>query len=79
MTDLNPRPADYKSAALPTELKQRIIRFERLNNIPQRRCNVNNYFQKIKLFQIIFEMCTSFSHKFYLFITNTTGITDIIS
>ena len=27
-TDLNPRPADYKSAALPTELHQR---FERLN------------------------------------------------
>ena len=23
-TDLNPRPADYKSAALPTELHQRI-------------------------------------------------------
>ncbi len=29
-TDLNPRPADYKSAALPTELHQR---FERLNII----------------------------------------------
>ena len=24
-TDLNPRPADYKSAALPTELHQRIV------------------------------------------------------
>ncbi len=24
-TDLNPRPADYKSAALPTELHQRIF------------------------------------------------------
>ncbi len=26
-TDLNPRPADYKSAALPTELHQRFIRY----------------------------------------------------
>ncbi len=25
-TDLNPRPADYKSAALPTELHQRAVR-----------------------------------------------------
>ena len=24
LTDLNPRPADYKSAALPTELNQRM-------------------------------------------------------
>ena len=26
-TDLNPRPADYKSAALPTELHQHLIRY----------------------------------------------------
>ena len=26
-TDLNPRPADYKSAALPTELHQRLYAF----------------------------------------------------
>ena len=26
-TDLNPRPADYKSAALPTELHQHFLRF----------------------------------------------------
>ena len=32
-TDLNPRPADYKSAALPTELHQLII----INGIPWRR------------------------------------------
>ncbi|CAI8893745.1 protein of unknown function [Methylocaldum szegediense] len=25
--DSNPRPADYKSAALPTELRQRLIKF----------------------------------------------------
>ena len=32
-TDLNPRPADYKSAALPTELHQLII----ISGIPWRR------------------------------------------
>ncbi len=36
-TDLNPRPADYKSAALPTELHQR---FQHLYNITQRKINV---------------------------------------
>ena len=29
-TDLNPRPADYKSAALPTELHQRIAAFNQV-------------------------------------------------
>ncbi len=31
-TDLNPRPADYKSAALPTELHQRLM-LEQYNTI----------------------------------------------
>ena len=30
-TDLNPRPADYKSAALPTELRQRVAGLSRLS------------------------------------------------
>ena len=34
-TDSNPRPADYKSAALPTELHQRKRYFERSINISQ--------------------------------------------
>ena len=39
-TDLNPRPADYKSAALPTELHQ--------------RCNVNYYITGKKNCQALF-------------------------
>ncbi len=26
LTDLNPRPADYKSAALPTELSRQVLK-----------------------------------------------------
>ena len=40
-TDLNPRPADYKSAALPTELHQHVWC---LYIISQRKRNVNTFF-----------------------------------
>ena len=40
-TDSNPRPADYKSAALPTELHQRNASF---NIIANEDCFVNTYF-----------------------------------
>ena len=40
-TDSNPRPAEYKSAALPTELHQRNASF---NIIANEDCFVNTYF-----------------------------------
>ena len=52
-TDLNPRPADYKSAALPTELHQRIqlsllhslFNFECLYSISHSSSFVNTFFK----------------------------------
>ena len=41
-TDSNPRPADYKSAALPTELHQQLSNAR--HNIPHRNTNVNTFF-----------------------------------
>ena len=42
---LEPRPADYKSAALPTELHQRVICFLKCsNNITQIDLFVNPFF-----------------------------------
>ena len=61
-TDLNPRPADYKSAALPTELHQRFRCFNKRfcfvfvslvdcsYIIPHRVSNVNTFFKKIYIF-----------------------------
>ena len=45
-TDLNPRPADYKSAALPTELHQRIARKTRL--VTHRRFELRTPWLKVK-------------------------------
>ena len=41
-TDSNPRPADYKSAALPTELHQRLSNAR--HNITYQNTNVNTFF-----------------------------------
>ena len=57
-TDLNPRPADYKSAALPTELHQRIqlsllhslFNFECLYNISHSSSFVNTFFKLFLIF-----------------------------
>ena len=46
-TDLNPRPADYKSAALPTELHQHNSKFERLTNISFLNLFVNTFSAKM--------------------------------
>ena len=53
-TDLNPRPADYKSAALPTELHQR---FERSNIISNNMFIVkgNFYFLSALIFGVIID------------------------
>ena len=56
-TDLNPRPADYKSAALPAELHQRFCRFSRVlvyNNTSFLKCQ---HFFKIffKIFSKVFQ------------------------
>ena len=45
-TDLNPRPADYKSAALPTELHQRLM-LEQYNTIFLGcQAHFSNFFKK---------------------------------
>ena len=41
-TDSNPRPADYKSAALPTELHQQLPNAR--HNITHKSDNVNTFF-----------------------------------
>ena len=47
-TDLNPRPADYKSAALPTELHQRLHPFIVTDIIlAYQETDVNRFFDKI--------------------------------
>ena len=47
-TDLNPRPADYKSAALPTELHQRLHPFIATDIIlAYQETDVNRFFDKI--------------------------------
>ena len=47
-TDLNPRPADYKSAALPTELHQRLHPFIATDIIlAYQQTDVNRFFDKI--------------------------------
>lgn len=43
-TDLNPRPADYKSAALPTELRQRFS--QRLTIITFYKSDVKAFWKK---------------------------------
>ena len=50
-TDLNPRPADYKSAALPTELHQRFVKPSCLGDlyiIPRQTRIVNSFLQKYR-------------------------------
>ena len=46
-TDSNPRPVDYKSTALPTELHQQISSSTTLLSLPDRRLFVKDFFQKI--------------------------------
>ena len=57
-TDLNPRPADYKSAALPTELHQRFIKSSCLSDlfsIPHTGVFVNRFIRNycILFFRVI--------------------------
>ena len=70
-TDLNPRPADYKSAALPTELHQR---FERLNIISHTfgfvKTNFHFFQKKFFLSLYLFR----FSFFFDLFLSNAVRI-----
>ncbi len=50
-TDLNPRPADYKSAALPTELHQRFVKPSCLGDlyiIPRQTRIVNSFLQRYR-------------------------------
>ena len=76
-TDLNPRPADYKSAALPTELHQRILlsllhslfNFECLYNISHSSSFVNTFF-KFFWSIFIFWRCTRMSQLDYYIIPN---------
>ena len=51
-TDSNPRPADYKSAALPTELHQRVggVSFTAKLTISDESHFVNTFFQKKEIF-----------------------------
>lgn len=48
-TDSNPRPVDYKSTALPTELHQHISSSTTLLSLTDRRLFVKDFFQKICL------------------------------
>ena len=74
-TDSNPRPADYKSAALPTELHQRIAVFRRTleYNITEIRVcqhfflNFFDFFQKNFLKLLFFLIGRMFKVKPYLF------------
>ena len=56
-TDLNPRPADYKSAALPAELHQRFCRFSRVLVYNNTSFLVCQHFFKIffKIFSKVFQ------------------------
>ena len=46
-TDLNPRPADYKSAALPTELHQRVgFALNARDNIAHKSAFVKSFFKE---------------------------------
>ena len=56
-TDSNPRPADYKSAALPTELHQRL---NDLLNISQSFCFVNTFSE---IFQSFFNFESAVMNK----------------
>jgi hypothetical protein len=49
--DLNPRPADYKSAALPTELRQPV---GKTDNLPEefQTCN-KEFFTNCHIFQAL--------------------------
>ena len=47
-TDSNPRPADYKSAALPTELHQQLSNAR--HNITHKNTNVNTFFEIFLIF-----------------------------
>ena len=47
-TDSNPRPADYKSAALPAELHQQAPAAGSI--LPEGSCFVNKFFEKNKIF-----------------------------
>ena len=49
-TDSNPRPADYKSAALPTELHQLIPAAATLISIPQLQKLVNTFLSDLHIF-----------------------------
>ena len=60
-TDSNPRPADYKSAALPAELHQQVARPRGLNfsvaNISRREAFCQAFFYFLRYFFRIFRRC----------------------
>ena len=68
-TDSNPRPADYKSAALPTELHQHILlcSVERSINISQIILFVKSFFEIFLIFLFFFRFLLFRNIKFILY------------